>query len=81
MIQADLGSLIQIWITDPDLDHRKGTQTKTQVDRRIARLNSLFGNGSILKQGYNIEIHLILTLARFSDGKPEQFWQNAERKH
>jgi len=54
---------------------------KTQVDRRVARLNSLLGNGGILKQGSNNEIHLILTLASFSDGKPEQFWQNAERKH
>jgi len=53
---------------------------KTQVDRRIARLNSLLGNGGILKQGYNNEIHLIFTLASFFDGKPEQFWQNAERK-
>jgi len=54
---------------------------KTQVDHRIARLNSLLGNGGILKQGSNNEIHLILTFASFSDGKPEQFWQNAERKH
>jgi len=52
---------------------------KTQVDRRIARLNSLLRNGGILKQGCNNEIHF-LTLASFSDGKPEQFWQNAERK-
>jgi len=54
---------------------------KTQLDRRIARLNSLLGNGSILKQGSNNEIRLILTFASFSDGKPEQFWQNAERNH
>jgi len=33
---------------------------KTQVDRRIARLNSLLGNGGILKQGSNNEIHLML---------------------
>jgi len=50
---------------------------KTQVDRQIARSNSLLGNGGILKQGCNNEIHLILTLASFSDSKPEQFWQNA----
>ena len=52
---------------------------KTQVDRRIVRLNSLLGNGGVLKQGSNNEIHLILTFASFSDGKPEQFSQNAER--
>ena len=33
---------------------------KTQVDRRIARLNSLLGNGGILKQGSNNKIHLML---------------------
>jgi len=58
---------------------------KNQVDRRIALLNSLLGNGGILKQGSSSEIHLMIGnysfLANFSDGKPEQFWQNAERTH
>jgi len=52
-----------------------------QVDRRISRLNSLLENGGILKQGSNNETHSILTLASFSEGKPEQFWQKAKRKH
>ena len=33
---------------------------KTEVDRRIARLNSLLGNGGILKQGSNNEIHPLM---------------------
>ena len=32
---------------------------KTQVDRRIAPDNSLLGNGGILRQGSNNQIHLI----------------------
>ena len=42
---------------DEEVFFLQKNNSKTQLDRRIARLNSLLGNGGILKQGSNNEIH------------------------